>query len=104
LESFYCKFTFRFSIICKHHDTHISSKLYTLRTQIRCQNTEEERKKKKKKRGGGGGEEEEEKRKVVNNGWVGDEGGREQKQEEKLTRHRSWKPYGIGTQLCPQHK
>ena len=48
-----------FSIIRKHHDTHISSKLYTLRTQIRCQNTEEEERKKKKKKRGGGEEEEE---------------------------------------------
>jgi hypothetical protein len=43
------------------------------------------------------------KRKVVNNGWGGD-GGRGQKQEETAMRYRSWKPYGIGTQLCTQHK
>jgi len=69
LESFNCKFTFRLSIIRKHHDTHISFKLYTSNAKFAAKTPKKKKKKKKKKNKKKKKEEEEE---------------REKKKDEKL--------------------
>jgi hypothetical protein len=48
LDSFNCKFTFRLSRIRKHHDSHISFKIYTLNAQFIARILTEKKEKKKK--------------------------------------------------------
>ena len=67
LESFNCKFTFRLSVIRKHHDTHISFKLYTSNAKFAAKTKKKKKKKKKKEKEE---EEEEEEKKTKKKKWL----------------------------------